>query len=180
METNIEEWFDIPNFEGIYQVTRSGKIKKIGKKSKYKDLIYPDKMMKHNTHTNKYKYITFMVDGVKKYYSIHRLLASIFIANPENKPQVNHINGIKDDNRLENLEWVTLSGNMQHAAKNGLLKPKRGESNYGARLCEDDVRSIRRMSDVHGIPITHIAKMYDMGSTIIWMIVKRRKWASIG
>jgi len=69
-----------------------------------------------------------------KSIAIHRLIALNFIPNPENKPQVNHINGIKIDNSVENLEWVTGSENCLHAHKNGLVKKRSEESKKSQKL----------------------------------------------
>jgi len=69
-----------------------------------------------------YLYVNLYNNGKKSKHSIHRLVANAYIANPYNKPQVNHINGKKLDNRLENLEWATASENGLHAYKNGLSK----------------------------------------------------------
>lgn len=68
-------------------------------------------------------YIELNLNGVAKTYRVHRLVAMTYIPNPEDKTTVNHINGIKSDNRVENLEWATVSENTQHAYDMGLLKP---------------------------------------------------------
>ena len=72
-----------------------------------------------------YKFVTLLIDGKQKRMRVHRLVAETFIKNPKNKPYVNHINGKKDDNNVENLEWVTPSENTQHAVKTGLFQNKR-------------------------------------------------------
>lgn len=69
-----------------------------------------------------YRRLSLNRNGIAIKYSIHRLVAAAFIPNIENKKEVNHINGIKDDNRVENLEWATQSENMQHGYKNGLCR----------------------------------------------------------
>lgn len=81
----------------------------------------------------------------KKNRDIHRIIAESFIPNEDNLEQVNHINGIKTDNRVENLEWCTRSDNLKHAFANGLESPMRGESNPIHKLTEDDVRYIRQV-----------------------------------
>ncbi len=88
------------------------------------------KLLKPKKHKDGYLFVTLTKEKIKKNFYVHRLVAEAFIPNPENKPQVNHINGNKSDNTISNLEWVTNAENSRHAYNNGLyfriehLKPK--------------------------------------------------------
>lgn len=79
----------------------------------------------------------------KKIFKIHKAVAETFISNPENKPEVNHKDGNKLNNNVDNLEWVTSSENMRHAIDTGLLKPRQGIDCSQAKLTVDDVHYIR-------------------------------------
>lgn len=108
-----ENWKQIPGFKD-YFVSNLGRVKRNNKQ-----IIKPEK-------TNRgYYRITLCNNNSTTRKSIHRLVAISFIKNPANKPHVNHINGIKKDNRSENLEWVTQSENQIHAFKTGLQKSKK-------------------------------------------------------
>ena len=109
----MEIWKDIPEYEGIYQVSNTGKVKRIDKK---------EKMLKNNLCGNGYYYVYLSKNGKVRKFKVNRLVAQAFIENPENKPFVNHIDGDKLNNNVENLEWVTQSENMLHAYKYGLRK----------------------------------------------------------
>jgi len=113
----MEIFKDIPNYEGLYQISNLGRVKNIGsEKSKIATLCKNgDLFLKPKIEKNGYVR-TFLTKGeTRKGYSIHRLVAITFIPNPNNKKTVNHINGIKIDNRLENLEWTTQKENVCHA-----------------------------------------------------------------
>lgn len=102
---------DIQNFED-YTISVDGKIFS-KRKNKY---------LKQTINKNGYCKVTLQKDKNKKMFSVHRLVANAFIPNCYNLPQVNHINGNKQDNRVENLEWVTAKENMNKAVKIGLFE----------------------------------------------------------
>jgi hypothetical protein len=111
-----EIWKDIKGWEGLYQVSNIGRIKSFEK------IQYPtERILKQRLRLG-YLCVVLYSGEVKnkKYYLVHRLVAIAFIPNPENKKWVNHINGIKADSRVENLEWVTPGENQKHAYDNGL------------------------------------------------------------
>lgn len=122
-----EVWKDIPNYEGLYQVSNLGRIKSIThfveNKTTYGG-IYTVRGKIINPKVDKgYYRCSLTKNKEKKMVAVHRMVAMAFIPNPENKPFINHINGNTKDNRMENLEWCTQKYNIQQSFKNGQQKP---------------------------------------------------------
>jgi hypothetical protein len=103
---------DIEGFEGLYQITTLERVWSIRRK----------KFMTYFKEKKGYMTVSLNKDGKQYYLRLHRLIAKAFIPNPENKPQINHLNGNKGDNRISNLEWCTARENIQHACNTGLNK----------------------------------------------------------
>jgi hypothetical protein len=121
--TNII-WKDIPEFEGLYQVSNTGLIKSVERyvvntKSSVRKIKEKIKAA-HTTSIVDYLYVPLYKNNQGKNVAVHRAVALAFINNPNNKPQVNHIDGNKQNNNVYNLEWVTVSENHLHAFKTGL------------------------------------------------------------
>ena len=108
----------------------------------------------------------------RKFYFVHRLVAELYVPNPECKPQVNHINGDKTDNRSENLEWVTNKENRSHAVKSKLHL--QGEDCPWHKLSVDDVTYIR--DNPRGLMQKELAEMFGVKPSTISSIVTRRTW----
>lgn len=121
-----EIWKDINGYNGAYQVSNLGRVYC---KESYVFGFWDISKVRKKPHIlaqanngNGYKYVTISINKRRKNHYIHRLVAEAFLPKQSNSAVVNHKNGIKSDNRLENLEWCTRKENIQHAIKNGLIK----------------------------------------------------------
>ena len=131
-----EIWTDIDTFKGNYQISNFFRVRsldrvvKMGRfESAYRTI--KGKILKPHIFPNGYVYYKLFLNQKQKNEMAHVLIAKYFIPNPENKPCVNHINGIKHDNRIENLEWATHSENLLHSFR--VLKRKPSKAMLGRK-----------------------------------------------
>ena len=120
--------------------------------------------------------VVFYEDGTSKRHLIHRLIAEAFIENPEQKPCVNHINGQQDDNRVENLEWVTYKENTQHAIKTNLMPS--GSDRPQAKINEQIVHEICKLM-VDNWRNKEICEKFGLSKSILTNIRNGVSWTSV-
>lgn len=111
----VEIWQDIKGYENKYQVSTLGNIKALPRTQKHFrgwSLPYSAKLLKPTKVTDGYLCVKLYKDGKNKTFRVHRLVAQAFLLNPENRPQVNHIDHVVTNNCIDNLEWVTNSQNQ--------------------------------------------------------------------
>lgn len=112
-----------------------------------------------------------------KHYPVHRLVALNFIPNPYNLPQVNHMDGIKTNNHISNLEWISCKNNIIHAVNNNLINQS-GDKNNHSKLTIEDVIKIRQLIS-SGIMQKDVAKMYNMSTSGIHSLYHKTTWKDV-
>lgn len=169
-----EEWRDAPGWEGIYQVANTGLIRG---QYRYDKSVY-NTLKPALVHG--YLRINLKRDGRRKSYAIHRLVMLAFVGECPPGMEVNHKNGIRHDNRLENLEYVTPVENVQHAIHVlGDANRPRGERIGNAKLTEKQVREIRTLYIPGVIGIHRLAHRYGVTARAITLIIKRESWKHV-
>jgi len=179
----VEQWCDVPGYEGIYRVgsfgnvTRAARINHVGTASVSRVSVdsfkaqLKETLLKPILNERGYMWVGLHKNKIQKTHMIHKIVARAFIPNPDGKQFVNHINGIKTDNRAENLEWCTTSENMKHAFRTGLAKPT------NRKISEETARTIKHLQYTKGD--TEIAKMMGVTRSLCKNIRIGTAWAHV-
>lgn len=179
---NIEIWKPINGYEGLYEVSNLGNIKTLeriylsgnGKKAINK---VKEKLIKTYNNGHGYSYVSLRKNGIKTAISVHRIVAKEFIPNINNLKCVNHKNGIKNDNRVENLEWCTYKENSEHAKQIGLIKS--GELHHNSLLTNKQVLEIRNKYSSKNFTLKMIGDEYGINYRTVSQIVNYKRYANV-
>lgn len=167
---NMEVWKDIPGYEGKYQVSTQGNI--------YSSRYNRYRKLRQDRHG--YVFVALNKEGGQHFFLVHRLVAGAFIPNPDGKTEVNHIDGDKKNNRIENLEWVTHDENVQHSFEIGLRnkkeikEPKQSSSKLTKELAQQIRCEYKR--NVRGRGYKALAKKYHVSTPSIKDVVHNITW----
>ena len=159
-----EVWKDIEGYEGLYQVSTCGNVKSLPKvrRNGTGTYIQKERLLKPSNTSTGYKKVELCKDGKRKGFKVHRLVAIAFIPNPDNKPEVNHIDGNKINNNIDNLEWVTSSENSVHAYETGLNPNKKelDEKEIIYMYCELNM-TMQEIAKHFNVPIKSIKRRLE-------------------
>ena len=171
-----EIWKDIDGFNGEYAVSNTGLVKS--------RKFHKERILRPNKDRYGYLIVRLCMNGKEYKRKIHRLVATAFIQNPQELPQINHKDGDKTNNNVENLEWCTAKDNLKHALDTGLRQcsytntPHYGEENGMSKITRAVAEEIRKIC----IPgdkqygIRALARKYGLGATTVRAIVNNQTW----
>ena len=175
-------WKDIQGYESLYQISNDGLVKslhKIFEVGKGGFMEKEESIRKIAVSKKGYSVCELSVNGLRNTFQVHRLVAQAFIPNNDNKPQVNHIDGNKLNNNVENLEWCTNSENAIHAFKIGLKSRLFGEDNPNSKLNKTDIYAIRHLHYVNKKGNTEISKIFNVSKDTIYLILKNKRYSNV-
>lgn len=177
-ETDKEEiWKDIEGFEGAYQVSSYGRILSTKKPGITSEGLHGF-LCGLSVNAKNYLQVNLRLNGFGKTRKIHRFVVETFIPNPENLPTVNHIDGNKRNNFVDNLEWASYQRNMDHAIDNELIN-QRGKNHSRVKLTVDQVIAIRDLYSKEDLNYSEMSKIFDINHKAISRIIRGIGWTDI-
>ena len=182
MEWKAVDWID--GYKGVLEISNTGAVRRHsykyetgGRWGTTHTTTKPDKVLTPYTDRRGYVEIAVQVAGVRRKFSVHHLVARGFCPGYASSLVVNHINGVKNDNRAENLEWVTRARNTQLAWEDGLVNV-RGNFHPSRKLHSGQVRIIRRLLSI-GATSNELAVLLNLSASTIRLIKDGERWASV-
>jgi len=179
MSTPLTEvWAPVVDFEGVYDVSADGQVMRV----KYLNGATPGRILKHNVNRHGYHLVRlYRGHGVRtaQWVFVHSLVAAAFLGPRPAGYQVNHVDGHKSNNAVDNLEYVTPRENIRHAERLGLRPKRRGEEHHAARLTTADVIEIRRIAREARVNQRTIAARFGITESHAHRIIRRRAWRHV-
>lgn len=174
-----EIWKPVPGYVGKYEVSSWGRVKSLSRVVEGKcgrgRRLYPERFKAFDLNKG-YHRVSLFKGSQRERMQVHVLVMLVFVGPKPEGMEVNHIDGNKLNNRLDNLEYCTRSENTQHALQLGLRRSMRGENNHQAVLNWDKVRAIRAALRAGGVSQKELGRRYGVDGSTIWLIWHDKKW----
>lgn len=172
-----EIWKDIKGFENRYQISSFGNVKSLSKRKGWgKGYMTKEHLMKPKISNNKYLQIGLRGINNKKWFLIHKLVIETFIGIRPKGMYIDHKDGIKHNNNVFNLEYVSPSENRMRAISMGLIINPRGEGNIKAKLTEEKVLEMRRLFSSGGYTKAELGRMFGVSDGMACDIINKKFW----
>ena len=166
-----ERWLPVVGHEGLYEVSDLGNVRSVRRTTNSRVGL----VLKTNLNSWGYLQVHLSRKGRVSWSTVHRLVLAAFVGPPAAGEQGNHMNGIKTDNRLTNLEWATPSENIRHAHRTDLAP--RGERSSRAKLTEAQVLQIRALSK--NVTGRELARRFGVSASAISLVLNRKHWQHV-
>lgn len=167
-----EYWLIVPGYEGKYEASNLGRVRSVSRYITNKHgskTLYRGVVLKQSESGNGYLHVSL---GDKNTVKVHQIVARAFIG--ESEKQINHIDGNKKNNHVDNLEYLTQSENALHAVGLGLIKT--GSDNHNSKLTQQQVDDIRKRYSKRDVSYSQLASEYGVSDALIGRIVNNKTW----
>jgi hypothetical protein len=167
-----ERWLPVFGYENYYEVSNLGQVRSTADRHN----TFMGRLLKLTVGRKGYLTVNFCVNDKRSTRRVARMVANAFIPNPDNKPEVNHKDGVKSNNCVSNLEWTTSSENSQHAYDTGLQAKPLGELNTQAKLTTNQVIEIRKRYKSENISMQKLGSEYGINLSTTYNIITGKLW----